>query len=83
MSTFQVLELGGDKFKIYDSRAAAYQKLDKLKDALRDAKSAIDLQPDKWQVRRFYLTCHHHSEVCAAYAGLCAIRSCILPSTQI
>ncbi|EIW64262.1 uncharacterized protein TRAVEDRAFT_111229 [Trametes versicolor FP-101664 SS1] len=45
----EVLELGGDKFKIYDSRAAAYQKLDKLKDALRDAKAVIDLQPDRWQ----------------------------------
>lgn len=62
MSKSQVLELGGDKFKIYDSRAAAYQKLDKLKDALRDAKAVIDLQPDKWQVRLPYFTRHRYSE---------------------
>lgn len=62
MSKSQVLELGGDKFKIYDSRAAAYQKLDKLKDALRDAKAVIDLQPDRWQVRLPYFTRHRYSE---------------------
>ena len=28
-----------------------YRKLGKLKDALNDAKAAIDLQPDHWKVR--------------------------------
>ncbi|KAI0652059.1 hypothetical protein C8Q79DRAFT_898157 [Trametes meyenii] len=45
----QALKLGGDGPVIYDSRAAVYQKLGKLKDALRDTKTAIDLQPDRWQ----------------------------------
>ncbi|KAI0673343.1 hypothetical protein C8Q78DRAFT_1067697 [Trametes maxima] len=45
----QALKLGGDGSIIYDSRAAAYQKLGKLKNALRDAKAVIDLQPDRWQ----------------------------------
>ncbi|KAI0361397.1 hypothetical protein OH77DRAFT_1468961 [Trametes cingulata] len=45
----QALDLGGDSATIYDSRAAVYQKLGKLKDALRDAKSVIDLHPERWQ----------------------------------
>ncbi|KAI0375212.1 hypothetical protein BV20DRAFT_960306 [Pilatotrama ljubarskyi] len=45
----EALKLGGDSATIYDSRAAVYQKLGKLKDALRDAKAVIDLHPDRWQ----------------------------------
>ncbi|KAI8990474.1 hypothetical protein BD414DRAFT_577234 [Trametes punicea] len=45
----EALKIGGDDLAIYDSRAAAYQKLGKLKEALQDAKCVIDLQPDRWQ----------------------------------
>ena len=40
----------GDKqYIIYDSRAAVYEKLERQKDALLDAKTTILLAPDKWQ----------------------------------
>ncbi|KAI0328160.1 hypothetical protein GY45DRAFT_1255590 [Cubamyces sp. BRFM 1775] len=45
----EALAKGGDGATIYDSRAAVYQKLGKLRDALSDAKAAIDLQPDHWK----------------------------------
>ncbi|KAH9898190.1 hypothetical protein C8Q73DRAFT_390204 [Cubamyces lactineus] len=45
----EALAMGGDGATIYDSRAAVYQKLGKLKDALNDAKAVIDLQPDHWK----------------------------------
>ncbi|KAI1789800.1 hypothetical protein LXA43DRAFT_974073 [Ganoderma leucocontextum] len=41
--------LGGDPATIFDARAAVYQKLGKLKEALRDAKAVIDSQPGRWQ----------------------------------
>ncbi|KAI0719996.1 hypothetical protein C8T65DRAFT_538189, partial [Cerioporus squamosus] len=34
---------------ICDARAAVYQKLGKLKEALRDSKTVIDSQPTRWQ----------------------------------
>ncbi len=37
-----------------DARAAVYQKLGKLKEALRDSKSVIDSQPGRWQVSPHY-----------------------------
>ncbi|KAI0654212.1 hypothetical protein C8Q70DRAFT_534131 [Cubamyces menziesii] len=45
----EALTIGGDEATIYDSRAAVYQKLGKLKEALNDAKAAIDSQPDHWK----------------------------------
>ncbi|KAI0830522.1 hypothetical protein BC628DRAFT_1312537 [Trametes gibbosa] len=45
----EALAHGEDPLKTYDSRAAAHEKLGKLKEALRDAKSTIDLQPSRWQ----------------------------------
>ncbi|KAF9013221.1 hypothetical protein BDQ17DRAFT_1231550 [Cyathus striatus] len=46
----QALESGGEsQYIVYDSRAAVHEKLDNPKDALRDAKKAIDLAPEKWQ----------------------------------
>ncbi|KAH9944206.1 uncharacterized protein BXZ73DRAFT_87153 [Epithele typhae] len=43
------LDTGGDGYPIRDSRAAVYQKLGKVKEALQDSKAAIDLQPRRWQ----------------------------------
>ncbi|TFK40847.1 hypothetical protein BDQ12DRAFT_734033 [Crucibulum laeve] len=40
---------GENQYPIYDSRAAVYEKLNRGKDALRDAKKTIDLAPDRWQ----------------------------------
>ncbi|KAJ2990256.1 hypothetical protein NUW54_g8524 [Trametes sanguinea] len=45
----EALHTGGDAASIREYRAAAYQKVGKLKDALRDAKTVIDLRPDRWQ----------------------------------
>ncbi|KAJ3007513.1 hypothetical protein NUW54_g3522 [Trametes sanguinea] len=45
----EALRLGGDAASVSEYRAAAYQKVGKLKDALRDAKTVIDLRPDRWQ----------------------------------
>lgn len=45
---FQAIELGDDQYIIYDSRAAVYEKLGMVKNALRDAKKVIDLAPDRW-----------------------------------
>ncbi|KAK2465362.1 hypothetical protein APHAL10511_002716 [Amanita phalloides] len=36
-------------YSIYDSRAATYQRMDRLNDALRDVKRAMDLVPSRWQ----------------------------------
>ena len=44
------MDFGGQGFTIYDSRAAAYQKIVKVKEALRDSKTVIELQPTRWQV---------------------------------
>ncbi|TBU63738.1 hypothetical protein BD310DRAFT_915822 [Dichomitus squalens] len=43
------LKHGGDPGTICDSRAAVYQKMGKLKEALRDSKTVIDSQPSRWQ----------------------------------
>ncbi|TFK90790.1 hypothetical protein K466DRAFT_365375 [Polyporus arcularius HHB13444] len=45
----EAIELGGDVCTVCDARAAVYQKLGKLKEALRDSKSVIDSQPGRWQ----------------------------------
>ena len=46
----QAIELGGDQeYMIFDSRAAVYEKLEKPKEALRDARKAIELAKDRWQ----------------------------------
>ncbi|KAF8631398.1 hypothetical protein AX15_002406 [Amanita polypyramis BW_CC] len=36
-------------YSVYDSRAATYEKLNLVNDALRDCKSAIELAPARWQ----------------------------------
>ena len=41
--------MADDQYVIYDSRASAYEKLGRPKDALRDSKKVIDLVPDRWQ----------------------------------
>ncbi|KAI0801059.1 hypothetical protein C8Q74DRAFT_1214789 [Fomes fomentarius] len=45
----KALELGGDDCTICDARAAVYEKIGKVKEALRDCKTVIDLQPTRWQ----------------------------------
>ncbi|KII89340.1 hypothetical protein PLICRDRAFT_29633 [Plicaturopsis crispa FD-325 SS-3] len=45
----QAIELGANHYNVYDSRAAAYEKLGRPKEALLDAKKVIDLAPNKYQ----------------------------------
>ena len=46
----QALNNGGEnQYIIYDSRAAVYEKLGNLKDALKDTKKTIDTAPERWQ----------------------------------
>ena len=40
---------------VCDARAAVYQKMGKLKEALRDSKTVIDAQPSRWQVCLLHL----------------------------
>ncbi|KAI0785060.1 hypothetical protein C8Q75DRAFT_735794 [Abortiporus biennis] len=45
----KVIELGGNAHSVYDSRAAAYEKSGKVKEALRDSKMVVNLTPERWQ----------------------------------
>ena len=45
----QAIEFEKGQYVLYDSRAAVYDKLNKPKEALRDAKTVITLAPDRWQ----------------------------------
>jgi hypothetical protein len=46
----QAIDNGGAKeYVIYDSRAVVFEKLGKLKDALKDARKAIEVAPGQWQ----------------------------------
>src|SRR5260221_4845460 len=38
----------GTSYVLYDSRASVYEKQNRLKDALRDAKKTIDIAPAQW-----------------------------------
>jgi F-box/TPR repeat protein Pof3 len=38
----------GASYALHDSRAAVYEKQNRLKDALRDAKKTIDIAPSQW-----------------------------------
>ncbi|KAI9464935.1 hypothetical protein BJY52DRAFT_743963 [Lactarius psammicola] len=45
----QAISLANDSlYVLYDSRAYAYEKQNRLKDALRDAKKTIDIAPVQW-----------------------------------
>ena len=45
----QAISLANDEsYALYDSRASAYEKNNRLKDALRDAKKTIDIAPQQW-----------------------------------
>ncbi|KAI9443283.1 hypothetical protein H4582DRAFT_1923664 [Lactarius indigo] len=45
----QAISLANDtSYVLYDSRASAYEKRNRLKDALRDAKKTIDIAPKQW-----------------------------------
>ncbi|KAF9019005.1 hypothetical protein BDZ89DRAFT_1073373, partial [Hymenopellis radicata] len=62
---------------IYDCRSAIYEKLGKLKDALRDAKTTIDVAPTRWQgylrAARLFLAAHKF-EQCLTMADLALAR---------
>ncbi|KAJ7600753.1 hypothetical protein C8J56DRAFT_911192, partial [Mycena floridula] len=46
----EAINSGGDQqYAIFDSRAAVYEKLEKGKEALRDARKVIQLAPNRWQ----------------------------------
>ncbi|KAJ3499987.1 hypothetical protein NMY22_g19414 [Coprinellus aureogranulatus] len=46
----EAIDSGGDKeYIIYDSRAAVLEKLGRLKDALKDARKAVEVAPEQWQ----------------------------------
>ncbi|EIW82812.1 hypothetical protein CONPUDRAFT_53327 [Coniophora puteana RWD-64-598 SS2] len=45
----EALLSNGDQYNIYDSRAAAFEKLGDIKAALLNAKKVIDLAPERWQ----------------------------------
>ncbi|KAF9468497.1 hypothetical protein BDZ94DRAFT_1208576 [Collybia nuda] len=55
---------GDQQYTVYDSRAATYEKLGKLKEALQDTKKAIGLAPDRWQsytrAARLFLSVQKH-----------------------
>ncbi|KAH9080361.1 hypothetical protein EDB83DRAFT_973441 [Lactarius deliciosus] len=45
----QAVSLANDRsYVLYDSRASAYEKKNRLEDALRDAKKTIDIAPKQW-----------------------------------
>ncbi|KAH9042062.1 hypothetical protein EDB85DRAFT_1886081 [Lactarius pseudohatsudake] len=45
----QAISLANDtSYVLYDSRASAYERQNRLKDALRDAKKTIDIAPKQW-----------------------------------
>ena len=45
----QAIKLANDtSYVLYDSRASAYEKQNRLKDALRDAKKTIEIAPKQW-----------------------------------
>ncbi len=58
---------------LYDSRASAYEKQNRLKDALRDAKKTIDIAPKQW---------HGYFRSARLFAALgqtdAALRMCLL-----
>jgi F-box/TPR repeat protein Pof3 len=46
---FQAIRLAdGASYVLYDSRASVYEKRNRFKDALRDAKKTIDIAPAQW-----------------------------------
>ncbi|KAF8645268.1 hypothetical protein AX16_008092 [Volvariella volvacea WC 439] len=46
----EALANGGDQhYAVYDSRAAAFEKLNRYQEALRDSKNVIQTAKDKWQ----------------------------------
>lgn len=67
--------MADDQYVIYDSRASAYEKLGRPKEALRDSKKVIDLVPDRWQgyarsARMFLLLCKHDAALQMAELAL-------------
>lgn len=70
----QAISLANDtSYVLYDSRASAYEKQSRLKDALRDAKKTIDIAPKQW---------HGYSRSARLFAALgqtdAALRMCSL-----
>lgn len=70
----QAINLAGDtSYVLFDSRASAYEKQNRLKDALRDAKKTIDIAPKQW---------HGYFRSARLFAALgqtnIALRMCLL-----
>ena len=62
-------------YVLYDSRASVYEKHNRLKDALRDAKKTVDIAPAQW---------HGYFRSARLFASLnkssAALRMCSLAS---
>ena len=52
----QAIEKGGEHYNVYDSRAAALEKLGKFKQALRDTRRVIELAPEMRHVGYLWRT---------------------------
>lgn len=51
----QAIEKNNKQRLVFDSRAAVLDKLGRTKEALKDAKKVIDLEPGLWQVCRLQI----------------------------
>ncbi|KAL4074140.1 hypothetical protein V8B97DRAFT_1863874 [Scleroderma yunnanense] len=76
----EAVELQNDDYRIYDSRAAVYERLGNLKAALLDSKKVIDLSPQHWQgyvraTRIFNSLDKHGSAIKMVDLGLSRLRS--------
>lgn len=47
---FKAIANGGQKYNVYDSRAATFERLGNIKAALHDSRKVIDLAPEMRQV---------------------------------
>lgn len=75
----QAIVLGPNEFSIYDSRAAVFEKLGRVKDALRDSKKVIDLGPQRWQVRECNINLQQNDLILSYFstAGVCPLCTSI------
>ncbi|HEV7737413.1 MAG TPA: tetratricopeptide repeat protein [Chlamydiales bacterium] len=51
LKIFQAISNGGQRYTIYDSRAATFEKLGRFKEALNDSRKVIELAPQQRHVR--------------------------------
>ena len=65
----QAIQAGADVHNVYDSRAATYEKLGKLKDALKDSGQVIKIAPTLVQVSG--APKHPRSKPMSCYRAIC------------